>query len=190
MSVDKSIKPKLSSFKRGTNPSAKLAGFQPIAYLALHAVCLGFPDRPKLTDAITGRAFATAIVPAGSQSKPFLATPFAKVEVVPGSIDLGTEGDFSKGNTAVTSTVDLMMSCDADSVGISMLMFGADVHVVLQKYNEDMIWLGSKNVPAKVIKFSRKDNDETAEIKLTVEFKPYAPLYLPDDSLIDTEVVA
>lgn len=190
MSVDKSIKPKFSSFKRGTNPEAKLAGFQPIAFLALHAVCLGFPDRPKVTETITGRAYANAIVPVASANKPFLATPFAKVEVVTSSIDLATEGDFSKGNTAVTSTAELMMSCDADSVGASMLMFGADVHLVLQKYNEDMIWLGSKNVPAKIIKYSRKDNDEIAEIKLTVEFKPYAPLFLPDNSIIDIEVVA
>lgn len=187
MSVEKSIKPKLSSLKRATNPNAKLAGFQPIAFLALHANCLGFPDRKKIDDTVPGRIYATAIVPAGSNSKPFLATAFAKVEVVPGSIDLGTEGDFSKGNTAVTSTIDLAMHCDADSVGASMLMFGADVQVVLQKYNEDMIWLGAKNQPAKVIKYSRKDSDETAEIKLTIEFKPYAPLFLPDESIIDIE---
>ena len=74
---------------------------------------------------------------------------------------------------------------DKDSVGQAALMKGADVHVVLLKYNQDMIWLGDKNVPAKVIKYSRKDGVEQSEIKMTIEFEPYEPLYLPDASVID-----
>ena len=184
MSAQKSISPKMSNQKRPTNPEAKLAGFKDYAYVQLQNNVLTFPDRPVLTDALTDAAYMTAITGA-VLNKPFGATPFAKVEIIKNSIKLNGEGDFSKNNTAVKSTVEAMFYGDKESKGFAAKLKGADVTIVLPKYNGDYIWMGDREVPAKVIKYKLEDDVDKSDVMMTIEFEPYECLFLADNSIID-----
>lgn len=185
MGTPKNISPKMANQKRPTNPEAKLAGFKEFAFLQLHSNILAFPDRPVITDEIGDKEYVTAVTGA-TANKPFGATPFAKVEIVPKSIKLGGEGDFSKNNTAVKSSVEVMFYAgDKEAVGFGAKLKGAEVSIVLPKYNNDSIWLGDREVPARVVKYARKDENDASEFSLTIEFEPYEPLFLADGSIID-----
>jgi hypothetical protein len=182
---NKSIKPKLGNQKRPVNPEAKLAGFKDYAYLALHQNVLAFPDRPILTETMEDAAYVTAITNVANAGKPFGATTFARVEVIKNSIKLNSEGDFSKNNTAVKSTVELMVYGDKSSKGFAAKLKGADVSVILPSYDGDMTWMGDKEVPAKVVKFAYTNDVERKDATFTVEFEPYETLFLENGSQID-----
>ena len=185
MAATKNISPKMANQKRPTNPEAKLAGFQAYAFLQLQSNILAFPDRPILTDALGDKEYVTAITGA-TANKPFGTTAFAKVEVVKNSIKLGGEGDFSKNNTAVKSSVEVTFYAgDKEAIGFGAKLKGADVSLILPKYNGDYIWLGHQEVPAKVVKYVRKDEEAESDFTLTIEFEPYEPLFLADGSIID-----
>lgn len=185
MATDKTIKPKMANQKRPINPDAKLSGYKQIGYLQLHANVLAFPTRPVLIETLGDKEYVTAVT-GNVATKPFGTTTFAKVEVIKDSIKLGVEGDFAKNSTNVKSTVTVMFYADKESTGFAAKLKGADVHIILPKYTGEMVWLGDKDVPAKVVKYSKKDEAEASEITLTIEFDPYEPLFLEDGSIIDT----
>ncbi|PWK27187.1 hypothetical protein LV89_02002 [Arcicella aurantiaca] len=184
MAANKSIAPKIGSQKRPVNPEAKLAGFKLACYLQLFSSILTFPDRAELTALMTDEDYVTAVTGA-TANKPFGATTFAKCEVVKDSIKLNAEGDFSKGNTAVKSTAEVVFYADKGSRGFAAKLKGADVIVVLPKYNGQMLLMGDKDVPAVVTKYKYEDGPEVATVTLTVEFEPYEVLSLADGSILD-----
>lgn len=184
MPANKSILPKIGNQKRPVNPEAKLAGFKLACYLQLFSSVTTFPDRAELTAAITDADYVTAVT-GTTANKPFGTTTFAKCEVVKNSIKLNAEGDFSKHNTAVKSTAEVMFCADKESRGFAAKLKGADVVLILPKYNGQMLVLGDKDVPAVVTKYKYEDDAETAVVTLTIEFEPFEVLSLADGSMID-----
>lgn len=183
--ADRSIKPKFSNQKRPVNPDAKLSGFKDFCYLQLHQDIATFPTRPALTSQLGDKEYITAVT-GETANKPFGTSTFIKCELVKNKTKLAGDGDFSKNSTNVKSTVEVMLYADKDSKGFAAKLRAADVHVIVPKYSGEMIWLGDKDVPAKVTKYALKEESEEDGITLTIEFEPYMPLALADGSLIDT----